>query len=179
VVTVGSASKVCWGGLRTGWLRADVATVGSLAALRARQDLAGPVLEQLACVHLLDRLEEVRAHQVGRLREGRAALQRLLGEHLPGWRVGVPSGGQVLWCRLPHPSSSALSVAAAELGVRVAPGSRFAADGTLDGWLRVPFTRPVEELERAIPLLARAWARVRPDADLGQPADAAADAFVV
>jgi len=163
VVTVGSASKVCWGGLRTGWLRADAATVSSLAALRSRQDLAGPVLEQLACVHLLDRLDEVRAHQVARLRDGRATLQRLLAHHLPGWRASQPAGGQVLWCRLPHPSSSALATAAAELGVRVTPGSRFAADGTLEGWLRLPFTRPAEELERAVPLLAQAWARVRPE----------------
>jgi DNA-binding transcriptional MocR family regulator len=178
VVTVGSASKVCWGGLRTGWVRADAATVASLAALRSRQDLAGPVLEQLATAHLLDRLEEVRAHQVGRLREGRAALLRLLAEHLPGWRVSVPTGGQVLWCRLPHPSSSALAVAAAGLGVRVTPGARFAADGTLDGWLRLPFTRPVEELERAVPLLAEAWEQVQPGA-AAQPAEDAGDAFVV
>jgi DNA-binding transcriptional MocR family regulator len=130
-------------------------------------------------VHLLDRLDDVRDHQIGRLRDGRSALLRLLREHLPGWRVDVPAGGQVLWCRLPHPSSSALSVAAAELGVRVTPGSRFAVDGTLDGWLRLPFTRPVEELERAVPLLARAWARVRPDAALAPSPDGAEDAFVV
>ena len=183
VVTVGSASKVCWGGLRTGWLRADATTVSGLAALRSRQDLAGPVLEQLACAHLLDRLDEVRDHQAGRLREGRATLLRLLARHLPGWRASVPPGGQVLWCRLPHPSSSALATAAAELGVRLTPGSRFAADGTLEGWLRLPFTRPEEELEQAVPLLAEAWARVRPrmrpDDEPAPPADDTAREFVV
>jgi DNA-binding transcriptional MocR family regulator len=160
VVTVGSASKVCWGGLRTGWLRADAATVSALAALRSRHDLAGPVLEQLATGHLLDRLDEVREHQVGRLREGRAALLRLLAEHLPDWRARTPQGGQVLWCRLPLPASSAVAGAAADLGVRVTPGARFAVDGTLEGWLRLPYTRPVEELQRAVPLLAQAWAAV-------------------
>ena len=158
VVTVGSASKVCWGGLRIGWLRADTTTVNALAALRSRHDLAGPVLEQLATAHLLDRLDEVRTHQVTRLRQGRDALLRLLAAHLPDWRAQAPAGGQVLWCRLPQPSSSALAAAAADLGVRVTPGARFAADGTLESWLRLPFTRPIEELERAVPLLAEAWA---------------------
>jgi DNA-binding transcriptional MocR family regulator len=85
----------------------------------------------------------------------------------------------VLWCRLPHPSSSALATTAAELGVRVTPGSRFAADGTLEGWLRLPFTRPTDELERALPLLAQAWARVRPDDVRERPEDDPVREFVV
>jgi DNA-binding transcriptional MocR family regulator len=66
----------------------------------------------------------------------------------------------VLWCRLPRPASSALAQAAQAQGVRVSPGPRFAADGTLESWVRLPFTRPAAELELALPALARAWEAV-------------------
>jgi DNA-binding transcriptional MocR family regulator len=158
VVTVGSASKVFWGGLRIGWLRSDSVTIRRLAALRARLDLSSPILEQLACAHLVDQLPEVRAHRVVQLRERRDALVGLLHRELPTWSFVVPRGGQVLWCELPTASSGALAVAAADRALRVTPGSRFAADGTLESWIRLPFTRPVEDLTQAVELLAEAWA---------------------
>jgi DNA-binding transcriptional MocR family regulator len=177
IVTVGSASKVFWGGLRIGWARSDAATVARLAALRSRYDLAGPLLEQLAVLELLGRLDEVRAHRRAELRGARDTLVRLLGDQLPTWRFSVPSGGQVLWCELPSGSSTSLTSAAGDLAVRTTPGSRFAADGTLESWLRLPYTRTPDELAAAVPLLARAWA-----ASGGQPAagpDDAEAAFVV
>lgn len=156
-VTVGSASKIFWGGLRIGWLRSDVATVTRLAALRARQDLAGPVLEQLACLHLLHELDTVRVHRTAELRVARDHLVGLIGARLPDWRVLPPPGGQVLWCGLPTPSSTRLSLAAAGRGLRVPPGPRFAADATLESWVRLPFTRPLEELDAGVALLGAAW----------------------
>jgi DNA-binding transcriptional MocR family regulator len=164
VITVGSASKIFWGGLRVGWLRSDAGTVARLAALRSRQDLSSPVLEQLACVHLLDQLDAVRRHRVDQLTAQRDALAEALRHHLPEWRFALPSGGQVLWCSLPGPWSAALCDAAAERGVRLTPGSRFAADSTLESSLRLPFTRPVTELGEAVPLLADAWAQVQTSA---------------
>ncbi len=158
VVTVGSASKVFWGGLRIGWLRSDAATVARLAALRSRHDLAGPLLEQLAVLHLLGRLPDVRAHRRDELRRSRDALVGLLRDQLPQWRFVVPQGGQVLWCELPSGSSTALTAAVGDLGVRTTPGTRFAADGTLESWLRLPYTRTPDDLAVAVPLLARAWA---------------------
>ncbi|MFC6008877.1 MocR-like transcription factor YczR [Angustibacter luteus] len=157
VVTVGSASKIAWGGLRMGWLRSDAATVARLAALRSRQDLASPVLEQLALLHLLGELDDLRTYRVDQLRQGRDVLTGLLAAHLPDWRVVRPAGGQVLWCALPAPSASDLAAAAADLGVRLTPGSRFAADGGLESWVRLPFALPVDVLARAVPLVAQAW----------------------
>ncbi len=103
----------------------------------------------------------------------------LLHEQLPSWRFYVPTGGQVLWCRLPAgASSTAVTAAAGDLGVRLTPGTRFAADGTLESWLRLPFTRPADDLARIVPVLARAWAAGGGSAaDAPPPTDA--DAFVV
>ncbi|MGN6610863.1 MAG: PLP-dependent aminotransferase family protein [Angustibacter sp.] len=179
VVTVGSASKLFWGGLRVGWLRSDAATVARLAGLRSRLDLAGPLLEQLAVLHLMRDLPAVRSLRRESLRRSRDTLVALLHEQLPAWRFEVPTGGQVLWCRLPAgASSTAVAAAAGDLGVRLTPGTRFAADGTLESWLRLPYTRPADDLRAVVPVLAQAWA-----ASGGTTAGAAptpdADAFVV
>ena len=178
VLTVGSASKIAWGGLRVGWVRADRALISRLAAQRSRQDIAGPVLEQLACAHLLADLEGLRTHRIGELRTRRALLLGLLAQHLPDWVCPAPPGGQVLWCTLPAPASAALVTAAADLGVRITAGSRFAVDGTLQSRLRLPFTPPAEVLERAVPLLASAWSRVAESGGSGG-SDVAADSWVV
>ncbi len=178
VVSVGSASKVVWGGLRIGWLRSDAATVARLAALRSRQDLASPVLEQLAVLHLLEQWDDVRAHRVGELRAGRDLLCALLAEHLPDWQVRRPAGGQVLWCGLPSPVATWLAAAAGDLGVRLTAGSRFAAHGGLESWVRLPYTLAPEDLAAAVPLLAQAWDAVtRRPATRRRPATD--DAYVV
>ena len=43
----------------------------------------------------------------------------------------------------------------------VAPGPVFAAEGGLDRFVRIPWTRPADELEEAVDRLATAWAAVR------------------
>jgi DNA-binding transcriptional MocR family regulator len=171
VVTIGSASKIFWGGLRVGWLRSDALTVTRLAAARSRQDLASPLLEQLACARLMEQIDQVQVHRVGELRRQRDALVSLVHQHLPSWRFTVPAGGQVLWCELPGAVASQVAAAAAERQLRITPGSRFAADGTLESWLRLPYTRPVEELTTAVELLAQAWSAVVS----GRPRSAALD----
>jgi DNA-binding transcriptional MocR family regulator len=91
----------------------------------------------------------------------RAALLEALAEHLPQWRVTVPSGGVTLWAELDGPISSALARAAEEVGVRLAPGPRFGLDGTLERFLRLPFTLPADDLTEAV----RRIASVRHDLD--------------
>jgi hypothetical protein len=45
--------------------------------------------------------------------------------------------------------------------VIVAPGPLFAAEGGLDQFVRIPWSRPVDELEEAVRRLAAAWYAVR------------------
>ncbi|SOC52647.1 transcriptional regulator, GntR family [Ornithinimicrobium cerasi] len=166
-VTVGSASKSLWGGLRVGWLRAPRGRVDEFASSRLRLDLGAPVMEQLVVTHLLDRYDEILAERRAHLREGRDALVAGLSRHLPDWRVRVPAGGMALWCALPSPGSTALAVAARSHGVVLAAGPAFAPAGGMDGWVRLPYSLPADQLAGVPERLAAAWddvvrGRVRP-----------------
>lgn len=156
VLTVGGLSKPFWGGLRIGWVRASAPTVQRLAAARVGVDTAGPVLEQLVGVHLLGVADKVIADRRRLLAAQRDALLAAVAEDLPAWRVIRPGGGVTLWAELDGPISSALARAAEPVGVRIAPGPRFGVDGTLERFLRLPFTQPVPELVDGVRRIAAA-----------------------
>jgi DNA-binding transcriptional MocR family regulator len=156
-ITIGSASKLLWGGLRIGWVRAPRHLVAQLAASRLRQDLGAPVLEQLATAFLLERREEIVLERRAQLRGSRDALVAELARQLPSWQVRVPHGGMALWCALPAPGSTALAVAARRRGVGLAAGPNFAPRGGLDGWVRLPYSLPADRMSRLAQRLAQAW----------------------
>lgn len=159
-VSVGSASKAFWGGLRIGWLRAPRDRVGDLVASRLSLDLGAPLLEQLVLTHLLAEREQVLSHHRAQLVGARDALATALGRRLPQWRFQPPAGGLALWCELPAPRSTALTVAAERHGVLLAAGPAFAAEGGLERFVRVPFTHSPDRMADAVDRLAGAWAEV-------------------
>ena len=159
-VTVGTASKTFWGGLRVGWLRADRATVRRLAAVRATLDNSSPVLEQLAVAYLLSRSDDVLTTRRRELRGRRDALAAAIAVRLPDWSVRVPGGGLVLWYDLGAPVSSALVVAGERHGLRLAAGPRFGLDGAFERRLRLPYTYSVDVLTDAADRLAAAYRSV-------------------
>ncbi|MEV0235025.1 PLP-dependent aminotransferase family protein [Nonomuraea sp. NPDC050786] len=146
VISVGSASKLWWGGLRIGWVRTTAALARRLAMFRAAVDIASPVLEQLVVARLFDRLEETRAERRRTLRASRDALVSGLREQLPEWTFTVPRGGGTLWVRLDGLGATPLAEAAAHHGVRLAPGPWFGLEGTLENYLRLPYTQPPQVL---------------------------------
>ena len=159
-ITIGSASKAFWGGLRLGWLRAPRGRMDALTQARMGLDLGAPVLEQLVLARLMERPDEILAVHRARLREQRDALADAVRRHLPDWRFHLPRGGLALWCQLPAPAATAVVTDAERRGVIVAPGPVFAAEGGLDHFVRIPWTRPAEELETAAERLAESWAAV-------------------
>jgi DNA-binding transcriptional MocR family regulator len=160
VLTIGSMSKSFWGGLRIGWIRAERSTLATIAALRPAIDMGTPILEQLAAARLLAVADDVLPERREILRARRALLLSLLRRHLPDWRPGPGYSGLALWVRLPAPMSSALSAAASRLGLDLPAGPRFGVDGTLERFVRIPYTLPEEQLGEAVELLARAWLAV-------------------
>jgi len=160
VLTVGSMSKSCWGGLRIGWIRAERSVLATIGAMRPAVDMGTPIVEQLAAAGLLDIADELLPERREILRRRRALLLALLAEHLPDWRPDPSRGGMSLWVRLPAPMSSALSAAASRMGLEIPPGPRFGVDGTLERFIRVPYTLPDDQLSEAVELLAQAWRSV-------------------
>ncbi|MFC1416820.1 MocR-like transcription factor YczR [Streptacidiphilus cavernicola] len=162
VVTVGSAGKTFWGGLRIGWIRADPELIRRIAGDRASMDVCSPVMEQLAVRHLLtDCLPEVLEHQRRRIREQRDALVAAVREQLPDWTFRVPGGGLSLWVHIGDGGlgGSALSAMAAQsFGVWIGSGPRFGVDGVLERFVRLPFAQPAEVSREAVRRLAAARA---------------------
>lgn len=159
-ITLGSAGKSHWGGLRIGWIRAPKPLLPALERARLTLDLGSPVLEQLVLARLLadeDALRDVRATY---LRGHRAHLVQALTATVPQWRVRAADGGLAAWVQLPEPVSTAVSTAAEQHGVILAPGPQFSVDGTLERFLRIPFVRPVTELTDAVHRLGLAAQQV-------------------
>ncbi len=160
VVSVGSASKTFWGGLRVGWVRGPEQVVQRLARTRQSFDIATAVLEQLAVTELLGRRDEILPARVADLRARRDLLVDGLRAAVPGWDVPSPPGGLCVWVGLGRAVAQAFTAAAVAEGVRVSAGPSFTPDGAARDRVRLTFTRPPEELEDAVGRLARAWRRV-------------------
>ncbi|MGP0224597.1 MocR-like transcription factor YczR [Paenarthrobacter sp. NCHU4564] len=156
VVSIGSLSKSHWAGLRTGWIRADEALVNRMVTTRTTMDLGAPMVEQLAAARLVSAYSEPLDARLAELRNNRDSLMELLAEHLPSWDPERPQGGLTVWCRLPSPCSTALTVLAPEFGVRLAAGPRFGVGGAFEHYMRVPYTLPPAQLEVAVRALRAA-----------------------
>ena len=173
VITMGSASKIFWGGLRVGWIRADPQTIAALGRLRTTMDMASPVVEQLAVAQLIER-DEGLGPRADLLRARRDHLISEIDRHLPHWRIESPAGGLSLWAELPRAEATALAAIAESHGVRVAPGPRFGVSGAFERFLRLPFTLPEEQLTVGVERLAEADARLHARLPRGRDSLAAA-----
>ena len=158
-ITVGSASKTIWGGLRVGWIRCPHKFLGAVKTARLSLDLGAPVLEQLVVVQLLgspetDSFGGLDAQRRANLRRGRDELWRLITDGCPGWRARRASGGLSLWWQLPERNSSELVRRAKGRGLAMTRGAAFSPDGHgMEGRLRTPFAQDLETLRRAAQIL--------------------------
>ncbi|MEE4542827.1 PLP-dependent aminotransferase family protein [Streptomyces sp. V4-01] len=172
VMTVGSASKTVWAGLRIGWVRTTPEVVRRLVSARAYLDLGSPVVDQLAVAWLLREgaWDEALAARRARARECRDDLAAALREHTPDWEFTVPRGGMTMWVRTGDVSGSRLAVTGERLGVRVPSGPRFGVDGAFESYVRIPFTVSNPAADEAGARLAEAARLVRSGAGAdGEP----------
>lgn len=156
-VAIGSLSKLYWGGLRIGWIRAPEPVIARLARTKARADLGTPVISQLVAERLLGSYAETRRERIGWLEERLDGALELMREHLPEFEVGRPAGGLNLWVRMPWGLSGAFSELATRFGVSIVPGSLLSHLGGVDDRLRIVFAREPEEFAEGVRRLAQAW----------------------
>lgn len=157
VLVIGSVSKLGWGGLRIGWLRAPTAMVDRLLRARLTDDLGSSVPSQVIAAGVLSKFDDVVAVRRPTLAARADLAIRELAEALPSWRPMRPEGGLSLWIELPHPSAIALSQQAVRHGVTVATGSSAIVAGDGDRFIRLCFDRPESQLVEGIHRLAQAW----------------------
>lgn len=156
-ILIGSLSKVLWGGLRIGWIRAARPVVERLMRLKIIADMGSPVLAQTLAARLLPRFDEAVAERRAFLRERHAVLTRALAEHLPSWEWDEPRGGCTLWVRMPSGDARGLGQVAQRCGVNVVPGQVLSVEGGHEDRLRLPFVHEPEVIEDAVRRLAVAW----------------------
>lgn len=159
-ISVGSASKSHWGGLRIGWVRAPEHLHEPFHAARVPLDIGAPVIDQLVLLHLMRANPGITEERRRGLVESRDALADALRARCPALRFVTPRGGLSLWVELPEPVALEVTLAAEDEGLLFASGPRFAAAGGLDRWIRLPYVLTPAELTEAVDRLARALGRV-------------------
>jgi DNA-binding transcriptional MocR family regulator len=157
VLTIGSLSKVLWGGLRLGWIRGPAPTIARIGRIKAAQDLGNDAVSQAIVLGLLDRLDEIAASRRRALAAGAELLRGLLATSLPAWRVVPPAAGLSLWVRLPSGTGDAFAPVALRHGVRVLAGSAASPDEAHLDHLRLAVSPPPDQLHTAVRRLADAW----------------------
>ena len=166
-ISVGSASKSHWGGLRIGWIRAPQHLHESLHSARVPLDIGAPVIDQLVLLHLMRASAGITDERRSQLVESRDALAEALRTRCPQLRFVIPHGGLSLWVELPDPVALQVTLAAEDEGLLFASGPRFAAAGGLDRWIRLPYVLTPPELAEAVERLVRALARTAEGAVVG------------
>jgi len=158
LVTVGSLSKLYWGGLRVGWVRAPAGIAARLAAAKAAADLGSTAYQQgIVAALVAGRHDEIVKWRAEWLRPRYEALAGALRSRLPDWRWDAPAGGLTIWARLPEGrESSAFAQAALRRGVAVVPGRLLSAADGGGRHVRLAFTLPPELLLSAVATLAGA-----------------------
>ncbi|HEV3380086.1 MAG TPA: PLP-dependent aminotransferase family protein [Trebonia sp.] len=164
VVTVGSFSKLYWGGLRTGWIRAPEGVIARLTAAKAAADMGGTAYQQAIVAALATGYhDEILKWRSDWLQTRYDALAAALGAHLPSWQWTPPHGGLTIWAGLPGDlcgpggrfrDSDAFARAALDRGVAVTPGSLLSPSGAPSAHVRLAFTLPPEDLTEAVRTLA-------------------------
>lgn len=157
VVSTGSLSKICFAGIRLGWIRAPVAIIEETVYRHLGTDLGPSVPSQLLALELLPSLDRIIAERRRRMAMAVDAALEQLERLIPEAIVQRPDGNSVLWARFPIDDAAHLVETARLYGVRVAPGAIHAAQKTPGPFVRIDVDRPAELVQEGIQRLASAW----------------------
>ena len=142
-------SKLFWGGLRVGWVRADEARIRRLVELRKVDDLATSIVDQLYAVRLLRRAAAARRERQAMLTKHLASTERVLREMAPAWTWRRIIGGSGLWVDT-GTDAVAFVEQAKRAGVKLAAGPSFSPHDGHRTMLRLPLWHDGAELRRGL-----------------------------
>jgi DNA-binding transcriptional MocR family regulator len=157
VVSVGSFSKVLWGGLRVGWMRAPMPIVDRTLHRRLAQDLGPSTPAQLLTLALLPHLAEITANRRAFLAANVERGAALVRAEIPEWSLTEPAGGSALWVDTGLHDTDGLVQVAHRHGVHLAPGSIAVEGRRPDPHLRICVDRPWPLVDAGLRRVGAAW----------------------
>lgn len=160
---IGSFSKLFWGGLRVGFVRAPAPVALRFVRVKATHDLGSSAVSQLLAERLLHDAPGFAAWRRRQLRDHYSVLAESLGRHLPGWEWTPPAGGMSLWVRLPGTDAAVFAQAALRHRVAVAGQAPLSCSGAHPDRLRLSFSPAPEALVEGVRRLAAAWSKNPPN----------------
>jgi DNA-binding transcriptional MocR family regulator len=164
VLAAGSLSKIAWGGLRVGWLRAPRPVILRLARVKGALNIGVGALDQLAALELLGDYDELCARRRRQAAAHMHALLAALRRELPEWDVAPADGGWSLWISVPAGSGAAFAQTALRHGVAIASGGASSPDDAFPEYVRICYGPSPPLLEEAARRLATAWNEFTPRA---------------
>lgn len=153
ILTIGSTSKLFWGGLRIGWIRASEGRITALAEVLKAVHLGCSVGEQLAAAHLIPHTAEARRERRTMLSEALGRAESLVAGAFPDWTWDPIDGGSGLWVDT-GVEASALAERARRAGIRMVAGPTFSPHGAQATMIRVPIWHEPSILEAGLDRLA-------------------------
>lgn len=156
VYTVGTFSKLFWGGLRIGWVRCPPEAVGPIMRLKSVSDLSSSMVSQTIALKLLDHRVAMIESRRKELRAKLELFRDLLARHLPSWSFDDPAGGLSLWVDT-GVDASAFAQSALREGVAVVTAAAITVDRSTPTFVRLPLALDDEVIEDGIERLGRAY----------------------
>jgi DNA-binding transcriptional MocR family regulator len=148
-LSVGTTSKLFWGGLRVGWLRGAPSLVARLTEAKKAIDLGTAVIDQRLAADLLSHTAQAREWRCTALVDRLGRTEDLLRRRRPGWSWSTPAGGTGLWVDTGE-NALAMAERARRRGVRLAAGPAFSAFNGFGRHIKLPFWHPTERLDEAL-----------------------------
>ena len=155
-VSCWTMSKLFWGGLRIGWVRADEARIRRLVELRKIDDLATSIVDQLYAVRLLRRAPDARRERHAMLAVHLASTECVLRDLVPSWTWHPIAGGSGLWVDT-GTDAVAFVEQAKRARVRLAAGPSFSPHDGHRSMLRLPLWHDGAELRRGLGAALSSW----------------------
>ncbi|MFS8049755.1 PLP-dependent aminotransferase family protein [Rhizobium sp. BR 314] len=151
VATIGTLSKLFWGGIRIGWIRSTPPVVKRLASFKAVNDLGCSMFDQHLAVGLLENISEARTYRHQEVAGHLKAAEDLITERVQGrWRWSRPAGGTAMWIHMPGVDTVALCQEAQRHRLFLSAGPGYSANENFGDFIRLPFVRPPAIMQFAI-----------------------------
>lgn len=172
VLAAGSLSKIAWGGLRVGWLRAPRPVILRLARIKGALNIGVGAFDQLAALAILNDYPQLCLQRRTQANEHMHTIVNALRSELPEWNIPIPEGGWSLWLTPPAGSGAAFAQAALRHGVAITPGGANSPDGAFPEYVRICYGPTPSVLAAAAQRLAAAWSDITSAVPIASPVSA-------